>query len=63
MGFSDTVTADLEHKPKVETPDYSGAMESPKNSFTDAEYKRFQKNLSEYPLNVRIALEELVVKD
>lgn len=62
-GFSDTVTADLEHKPKVETPDYSGAMENPKNSFTDAEYKRFQKNLSEYPLNVRIALEELVVKD
>ena len=66
-GFSDTVgTAQLEkEKPKVATPDFSGAVESKKqkNSFTDAEYRRFQENLREYPLNVRIALEDLVVKN
>ena len=64
-GFSDTVTADLNKKPKqvhtaVPEEDERG---KPKNSFTDAEYKKFQKNLASYPLNVRIALEDLVVKN
>lgn len=67
-GFSDTETADLDKKPDVETPDFSGAAElnekdKPKNTFTDAEYKRFLKNLATYPLNVRIALEDFVVKN
>lgn len=67
-GFSDTATADLS-KPKVDTPDFSKASEvddekdKPKNTFTDNEYKRFQQNLATYPLNVRIAIEELVVKN
>lgn len=68
-GFSDTVTADLsQKKPQVDTPDFSKAAEAsdvnkPKNTFTDAEYKRFLANLQEYPLNVRIALEDFVVKN
>ena len=63
-GFSDTATATI-HKPNVQTPDFAGALpgDKPKNTFTDAEYKRFQKNLASYPLNVRIALEDLVVKN
>lgn len=65
-GFSDTTTADLNKAPNVQTPDFSGAVEGdskPKNTFTDAEYKRFKENLELYPLNVRIALEDLVVKN
>lgn len=67
-GFSDTVTANFDKKPQVATPDFSGAAElnekdKPKNTFTDAEYKRFLKNLGTYPLNVRIALEDFVVKN
>ncbi len=67
-GFSDTVgTADLNKaKPDVAVADFSGAMEGPdkpKNTFTDAEYKKFQQNLADYPLNVRIAIEDLVVKN
>lgn len=67
-GFSDIATADLTKKPDVATADFSNAAEAketekPKNTFTDAEYKRFQKNLATYPLNVRIALEDFVVKN
>lgn len=68
-GFSDTVTAVLDkHAPKVQTPDFSGAAsasdeDKPKNTFTDNEYKRFLANLATYPLNVRIALEDFVVKN
>ncbi len=54
--------------PNVSKPNFEGAMEGdgknkPKNTFTDAEYKRFRKNLSEYPLNLRLAIEEMVVKN
>lgn len=67
-GFSDTVTANLDNKPNVATPDFSDAAEAdeknkPKNTFTDIEYKKFLKNLATYPLNVRIALEDFVVKN
>mgnify|MGYP002711284261 FL=1 len=67
-GFSDIATADLTKKPDVATADFSNAAEAkenekPKNTFTDAEYKRFHKNLATYPLNVRIALEDFVVKN
>ena len=69
-GFSDTVTANLDKKPVVETLDFSKAQKpaddesnKPKNTFTDNEYKRFLKNLKDYPLNVRIALEDFVVKN
>ena len=67
-GFSDTVgSADLNKaKPDVAVADFSDAMEGPdkpKNTFTDTEYKKFQQNLADYPLNVRIAIEDLVVKN
>ena len=67
-GFSDIATADITKKPDVATADFSNAAEAkenekPKNTFTDAEYKRFHKNLATYPLNVRIALEDFVVKN
>ncbi|MBQ0004222.1 MAG: hypothetical protein KBT21_11875 [Treponema sp.] len=34
-----------------------------KNTLTDAEYKRFKNNLKSYPLNVRIAVEDMIVKN
>ena len=54
--------------PNLSTPNFDEAMDAdeknkPKNTFTDAEYKRFRKNLSEYPLNLRLAIEEMVVKN
>lgn len=61
-GFSDTETASLNKKPEADASEPSAA-EKPKNTFTDAEYKKFQKNLASYPLNVRIALEDFVVKN
>lgn len=67
-GFSDTQTADLsQKKPDVQAPDFSGAASSDnvktKNTFTDSEYERLKKNLDSYPLNVKIALEDLIVKN
>jgi len=68
-GFSDTKEADLGKKKKPvltlssSSDEEEDASKKPKNSFTDAEYRLFQKNLAEYPLNVRIALEDIVVKN
>ncbi|MCR5318785.1 MAG: hypothetical protein K6E22_11215 [Treponema sp.] len=68
-GFSDTKEADLGKKKKPllssssSSEEEEDASKKPKNSFTDAEYRLFQKNLAEYPLNVRIALEDIVVKN
>ncbi|MCQ2611139.1 MAG: hypothetical protein MJ169_05265 [Treponema sp.] len=63
-GFSDAgadpfdasgrVKAQKEEKPQPEKQ---------KNSLTDAEYKTFKKNLASYPLNVRIAVEDMIVKN
>lgn len=47
-------------------PDFSDAQESeelPPNTLSDSQYKTFLKNLSEYPLNVRLAFEDLIVQD
>ncbi len=47
-------------------PDFSNALESedlPPNTLSDAQYKQFLKNLGEYPLNVRLAFEDLIVQD
>ena len=47
-------------------PDFSNAEESetlPPNTLSDEQYKVFLKNLSEYPLNVRLAFEDLIVQD
>ena len=64
-GFSDTETADMGKKrPLIDTPDFSQAKEGrPKNSLTDEEYVQFKKNLSNYPLNLRIAIEDFISND
>lgn len=53
--------------PGLSTPDFSEAEEDennkPKNTFTEAEYRLFRKNLSEYPLNLRLAIENMVVSN
>ena len=64
-GFSDTETADMDKKrPLLDTVDFSkGKTARPKNSLTDEEYVQFKKNLSNYPLNLRIALEDFIARD
>lgn len=65
-GFSDTETAafDKRGRPKVDTVDFSQAGSArPKNTLTDEEYAVFKKNLASYPLNLRLAVEDLVVKN
>lgn len=62
-GFSDTETADLSKKPAVDTIDFSGKGGKPKNTLTDEEYAQFQKNLTEYPLNLRLAIEDFIAKN
>ncbi len=67
-GFTnvDTVEFGKPSKPAAAASLSAGEEENekkPKNTFTDAEYKKFLKNLEEYPLNVRIALEDLIVRN
>ncbi|SJZ94444.1 hypothetical protein SAMN02745152_01701 [Treponema berlinense] len=65
-GFSDTQTAafDKRGRPKVDNVDFSQAKNGrPKNTLTEEEYAVFRKNLSDYPLNLRLAIEDLVVKN
>ncbi len=54
-------------KESLSTPDFSEAEEDeknkPKNTFTEAEYRLFRRNLSEYPLNLRLAIENMVVNN
>lgn len=45
-------------EPSVSEPD-----SLPPNTLTDEQYKKFLSNLSKYPLNVRIAVEDLIVKN
>ncbi len=67
-GFSDTDTVkeDKSGRIKLPTPDFTGAAEGDKpgrNTLTEEQYRRFLSNLSDYPLNVRIAVESLLVKN
>ncbi|MCR4822199.1 MAG: tetratricopeptide repeat protein [Treponema sp.] len=64
-GFSDTETADLgKKKSGLDLVDFSKGKEGvPKNSLTDDEYIQFKKNLANYPLNLRIAIEDFIVRD
>ena len=51
---------------ELDEPDFSNAVESeelPPNTLSDAQYKVFLQNLSEYPLNVRLAFEDFIVQD
>ena len=64
-GFSDTQTAafDKKGRPKVDVVDFSKAGAKQKNTLTEEEYEKFRKNLSAYPLNLRLAVEDLIVKN
>ena len=64
-GFSDTETADMgKKKPLLDTVDFSKGQEGkPKNSLTEEEYAQFKKNLANYPLNLRIAIEDFIARD
>ncbi|MBQ1710315.1 MAG: tetratricopeptide repeat protein, partial [Treponema sp.] len=53
-------------KKGLDEPDFNEAEEAenlPPNTLSDSQYKKFLKNLSEYPLNVRLAFEDLIVQD
>lgn len=70
-GFSDVSTAKEEKKSTVlksskdkEKKENDKKLEElPPNTLTDEQYKTFLKNLNDYPLNVRLAFEDLIVKD
>ena len=70
-GFSDVKSAPATPKASkksknLDEPDFTGAMpgaELPPNTLSDEQYKQFLKNLNEYPLNVRLAFEDLIVQD
>ncbi len=70
-GFSDVSTAKEEKKNVGLKTSKDGKNEKkrdpieelPPNTLTDEQYKTFLKNLNEYPLNVRLAFEDLIVKD
>ena len=56
----------IKGKNGLDEPDFNEAEEAenlPPNTLSDSQYKKFLKNLSEYPLNVRLAFEDLIVQD
>ncbi|GMO41225.1 MAG: tetratricopeptide repeat protein [Treponemataceae bacterium] len=59
-GFSETETGGLEPTAQRGKMDVSARE---KNTLTDAEYDLFKKHLALYPLNLRIAVEELITGD
>lgn len=64
-GFSDTDTAETKGGKFVapkSAAEKDDTAETP-NTLTDDEYKKFLINLSGYPLNVRIAIEDMLVKN
>jgi len=65
-GFSDVETAKVEKSgPIIPKGSEKSKKEEdlPPNTLSDAQYKQFLKNLAEYPLNVRLAFEDLIVKN
>ncbi|MDE7226942.1 MAG: hypothetical protein K2N31_01315 [Treponemataceae bacterium] len=65
-GFSDTDTVPVEKKKGggFGAPDSSKAnSDRPPNTLTEREFEQFKKNLAAYPLNLRIAVEDFIVKD
>ena len=62
-GYSDVDIVQENKNGKIKVPVKNDDSPKEKNTLSDEEYKRFLKNLSSYPLNVRIAVEELIVKD
>lgn len=67
-GFSDVQTVDVNKNGKFKVSSAEKAQKEsegdlPPNTLSDEQYKKFLKNLSSYPLNVRMAVEELIVKN
>lgn len=62
-GYSDVDIVQENKNGKIKVPVKNDDSPKEKSTLSDEEYKRFLKNLSNYPLNVRIAVEELIVKD
>lgn len=67
-GFSEDDADPYAKKEKggLDQVDFSGAVTGDgkqRNSLNEEEYKKFKKNLREYPLNVRIAVEDMIVKN
>ena len=62
-GYSDVDIVQEGKNGKIKVPAKNEDSPKEKNALSNEEYKRFLKNLSSYPLNVRIAVEELLVKD
>ena len=64
-GFSDVDTVATSKDGKIKRPVTAAEQNeiNQKNSLTDEQYEKFLKNLASYPLNVRIAVEELIVKN
>lgn len=67
-GFSDVDEVQVSKNGKIKVPEKESKVEDaaadlPPNTLSDDQYEVFLKNLSTYPLNVRIAVEELIVKN
>lgn len=67
-GFSEMDADPYAKKPPkggLDNVDFSGAISDPRHrtELSPEEYKKFKKNLSGYPLNVRIAVEDMIVKN
>lgn len=67
-GFTDvdTVAEGKNGKMKLPEAEISQPTEEgdlPPNTLSDADYQKFLKNLSSYPLNVRLAVEDLIIKN
>ncbi len=61
-GFSDFDIAKTT-TPQSSTGAHSKNNNRPKNTLTDTEYTQFLNNLKGYPLNLRVAIEEVIVKN
>ncbi|MDE5898533.1 MAG: hypothetical protein K2H09_04640, partial [Treponemataceae bacterium] len=62
-GFSDVQAAEGKAKAHPSAGDNPLGGELPPNTLSDEQFDVFLQNLSEYPLNVRIAVEELMIKN
>ncbi len=68
-GFSDVDEVQVNKNGKIKVAEQASQEEEsessdlPPNTLSDDQYEHFLKNLAGYPLNVRIAVEELIVKN
>ncbi len=63
-GFSDFNLQDETASPSaVKSPNAANIDGQAREGLTEAEYKIFKENLKEYPLNLKMAIEEVIVKN